>query len=275
MGALELTATWPVPAVSAAVLRSGDVVETIGDVDRVQRLASLTKPIAAWAIMIGVEEGTVMLDDAVGQPGCTLRHLLAHAGGYPFEGDAAIVAPETSRIYSNRGFDLAAAHLADAAAMPFDEYLGAAVLGPLSMTSSVLNGSAAHGIRSNLHDSCRFVTEVMRPSLLHGSTATDVRNVHYPTLAGMVPGVGRFDRCPWGLGFEVRGDKSPHWTGRANSAATFGHFGGAGTMMWADPHAGLGVVGLTDTSFDQWSIEALRLWPAFSDAALAEHRGAA
>ena len=66
------------------------------------------------------------------------------------------------------------------------------------------------------------------------------------------------------------GDKSPHWTGRTNAPATFGHFGGAGTMMWVDPAAGCALVALTDRPFDDWSIEALQLWPALSDAVVAE-----
>jgi hypothetical protein len=44
--------------------------------------------------------------------------------------------------------------------------------------------------------------------------------------------------------------------------------------MWVDPLADVGVVALTDRRFDEWSDEALRLWPAFSDAALAEARSA-
>ena len=72
---------------------------------------------------------------------------------------------------------------------------------------------------------------------------------------------------------EISGDKSPHWTGRANSPATYGHFGGAGTMMWVDPTARVGVVALTDRPFDEWAPEALRRWPELSDAVLAEHAG--
>ena len=59
-------------------------------------------------------------------------------------------------------------------------------------------------------------------------------------------------------------------TGTANSAPTVGHFGGAGTMMWADPHAGCALVALTDRTFDEWSTEALQRWPELSDAVLAE-----
>ena len=58
--------------------------------------------------------------------------------------------------------------------------------------------------------------------------------------------------------------------GRANSAATYGHFGGAGTMMWADPQAGCALVALTDRGFDDWSVDAMRRWPELSDAVLAE-----
>jgi CubicO group peptidase (beta-lactamase class C family) len=88
-----------------------------------------------------------------------------------------------------------------------------------------------------------------------------------------VPGVGRFDPCPWGLGFEIRGDKNPHWTGLTNSTATYGHYGGGGTMMWADPAAGVALVALTDRDFDQWRDEALQVWPGLSDAVIAEAGG--
>jgi hypothetical protein len=41
-------------------------------------------------------------------------------------------------------------------------------------------------------------------------------------------------------------------------------------MMWADPEAGCALVALTDRGFDDWSVEAMRLWPELSDAVLAE-----
>lgn len=271
--ALDHTADWPVPAVSAAVMRGGDVIHTVGDLDRVQRLASISKPMAAWAILVAVEEGVVSLDQPVGQPGCTLRHLLAHAGGYPFDGAEPISRPEATRIYSNTGFSLAAQAVEAAADMAFTGYLHDAVFAPLDMSASVLRGSAAHGVRSNLADTCRFVSEVMRPTLLHSTTAADAKRTHYPTLGGIVPGVGRYAECPWGLGFEVRGDKQPHWTGRSNSPRTFGHFGGSGTMFWIDPDADVAVVALADRPFDEWADIALEVWPALSDAVLEEYAG--
>lgn len=268
MTALDLTAEWPVPHVSAAVLRGGAVVATCGEVDRVQRLASISKPMAAWAILIAVEEGVVTLDEPVGQPGCTLRHLLAHAGGYPFDGEDPISRPEATRIYSNTGFSMAAQAIERATRIPFADYLHEAVFAPLGMTATALRGSAAHGVRSSLADTSRFVSEVMRPTLIHSTTAADAERTHYPVLAGIVPGVGRYAECPWGLGFEVRGDKQPHWTGATNSPRTFGHFGGSGTMFWVDPDVDLALVALADRPFDEWASTALKAWPALSDAVI-------
>ena len=85
-------------------------------------------------------------------------------------------------------------------------------------------------------------------------------------LVGVVPGVGRFDPCDWGLGPELHDGKAPHWMGATNSAATFGHFGGSGTFVWIDPVVDLGLVVLTDREFGTWALDA---WPAFSDSVLA------
>jgi CubicO group peptidase (beta-lactamase class C family) len=97
--------------------------------------------------------------------------------------------------------------------------------------------------------------------------------VQFPELPGVLPEFGRFDPCPWGLGFEIRGAKAPHWTGRRNSPATFGHFGGAGTVLWVDPGVDVACVALTDRSFDEWADDARRLWPELADAVLAEVTG--
>ena len=274
MNALRLVDAWPVPHVGAAVVAAdGTVLGRAGDTARSFRLASLTKPLAAWAVLIATEEGVIGLDDPVGQPGCTLRQLLAHAGGYPFEGTEPVATPGQRRIYSNTGFELAAAAVEERAGMPFERYLAEAVLTPLGMGDTALRGSPAHGVHSTVDDLIAFLIELQRPTLLDAATAADAFRTQYPELAGIVPGVGRFDPCPWGLGFEIRGAKSPHWTGRTNAPATVGHFGGAGTMMWVDPVAGCGLVALTDRSFDDWSIEALKRWPELSDAVVAEVGG--
>jgi CubicO group peptidase (beta-lactamase class C family) len=277
MSALNLVTDWPVGQVAAAIVQPGHV-ERIGDTERTYRLASLSKPISTWAIMVGVEEGIVDLDVPLrhvhAADGSTLRHLLSHAAGFGFDGDEPIAPIGQRRMYSNTGIERAAAELAGAAEMPFDQYLSEAVLIPLGMTSTELRGSPAHAVHASLDDTVRFAAEMLRPQLLAGETHADVTRPQFPSLAGIVPDVGRFDPCPWGLGVEILGEKSPHWMGRANSPAAFGHFGGAGTMMWVDPGADVGVVALTNRPFDEWRDEALRLWPELSDAVLAEARGA-
>ena len=277
MPALHRVDTWPVDHSAAAVVTASGIT-LVGDADREFRLASLSKCMTAWATLVAWEEGIVELDGDLDDPlvpaGATLRHLLAHASGLPFEGDRAIAAVEARRIYSNTGVELAAAAVAAAAAMPFEQYLSEAVFAPLGMLRSQLRGSPAHAVWSTVGDVALFLAELLAPRLLAPESAAQATTVQYPDLAGIVPGVGSFDPCPWGLGMEIRGAKTPHWTGRANSAATFGHFGGAGTMMWADPAVQVGVAALTDRSFDEWAGDALRLWPELSDAVLDEFAGA-
>ena len=142
-------------------------------------------------------------------------------------------------------------------------------------------GERASGIRhiilgmqaavpANFSELARFVAEVRTPTLISADTAANATVPHFPDLNGIIPGIGRFAPCPWGLGFEVRGAKHPHWTGTTNSQRTFGHFGGAGTFLWVDPAVGVACLALTDRSFDEWPNEALNVWPTFSDAVVAE-----
>jgi CubicO group peptidase (beta-lactamase class C family) len=93
--------------------------------------------------------------------------------------------------------------------------------------------------------------------------------VAFPGLAGRLPGFDTQDPLDWGLGIEVRGSKSPHWTGQGNSPATFGHFGRSGSFLWFDPAAGVACAVLSGRNFGPWAKEA---WPALSDAVLAEFR---
>lgn len=270
MQALQQIEDWPVGSAAAAVVRPSGSIDTTGDQDQPFRIASVAKPITAWACLVAVEEGIVALDQPIGQAGCTLRHLLSHAGGYGFDGTEPIARPERTRIYSNTGIEMAANAVADASGISFAEYLDEGVLRPLGMASTSLRGSPAHGMWSTAADITRFVLEARTPTLISAGAANEAATIQFAELNGIVPGVGRYSPCPWGLGFEIRGHKQPHWTGTTNSPRTFGHFGGAGTFMWVDPAVGVACLALTDRPYDEWADEALRIWPTFSDAVLAE-----
>jgi CubicO group peptidase (beta-lactamase class C family) len=268
---LSLIDEWPASHAAAAVLRADGVLASRGPLDHPFRWASVTKLLTATAILVAAEEGIVELDEPAGPPGSTLRHLLAHASGLPFEsGGSPIAAPGVRRIYSNAGYDVVGDLLAERAEMSFAEYLGAAVLAPLGMSSTTLQGTPGAGLVGTLADLVLFGQELFAPRLVAGETFAEATTVQFPGLAGVIPGLGRYDPCDWGLGFELRDGKSPHWTGTLNSPGTFGHFGGAGTFLWLDPEAGVALVCLTDLEFGEWAKTA---WPALSDAVLAELAG--
>jgi CubicO group peptidase (beta-lactamase class C family) len=112
----------------------------------------------------------------------------------------------------------------------------------------------------------------MHPRLITAETGVLVRTIQFPPLGGVIPGLGSFSPNPWGIGAEIRGDKSPHWTGTTNSPSTFGHFGGSGTMMWIDPTIDTALIALTDRDFDEWAPDALVAWRSLSDAVVASVR---
>ncbi len=232
--------------------------------------ASVTKLLTAYAALIAAEEGVLSLDDPAGPEGATIRHLLAHASGLGPDGEV-LTAPGRMRIYSNEGFNVLAAALADRAEMPFEEYLREAVLRPLGLRAE-LRGDAGAGLVGTLADLLVFGRELLAPSLVAAETLAEATSVQFPGLRGVLPGFGRQDPNDWGLGFELKDAKSPHWTATRNSPSTFGHFGskrGSATFLWVDLEAGLACAALADVDFGDWAREA---WPQFGDAVLASAR---
>ena len=262
--AFALAKTWPVPHYGIAVI-SRDGVQTSGSTSIRLRLASVSKLLTAWAVHIAIEEGTTHLDTAIGQDGCTVAHLLAHAGGYPFEGTEPVARPEQRRIYSNTGYDMLAQHVAQESGISFEDYLSESLLMPLGMQSTHLDGSPAKDMYSTVADMVLFAQEMRSPSLIDRTTYTTLTSPTFAELSGMVPGVGKFDPCAWGLGPEIKSTKHPHWLGDRNASSTFGHFGGSGTFLWVDPLADIACVMLSDGEFSTWGMQ---YWPAFNDAVL-------
>jgi CubicO group peptidase (beta-lactamase class C family) len=262
--ALREIDSWGAGTAAAGVARAGGIGATHGPTDREVPWASVTKILTGIAVLVALEEGTVDLDEAAGPPGATLRHLLAHASGLPVDGPDPIAEPGRRRIYSNTGIELAAKLLEERAEMPFADYFLGAVVRPLGLAGR-LGGSPAHGYRGPLGDLLTLGRELLAPTLVAAETLAEATTVQFPGLTGVLPGLGRMEPNDWGLAFELRDAKSPHWTGLRNSERTFGHFGASGTFLWVDPDAGLACGVLTDRPFGDWAKDA---WPALSDAIL-------
>ncbi len=261
--------SWGADHAAAVVLRTGGRPVLRADPGHRFRWASVTKLVTALTVLVAVERGLIDLDEPAGPPDSTVRHLLAHASGLPFEGETTLAAPGTRRIYSNPGFDLLGAIVGERTGRSFEATLREWILAPLGMDGAKLIDRPSQGLVGSIGDLAALAAELQHPTVVGADAFRIATSVAFPGLVGVVPGLGRFDPCDWGLGPELHGGKAPHWMGARNSAATFGHFGGAGTFLWVDPEAGLAVGALSDREFGPW---ARVVWPAFSDALLAADR---
>jgi len=264
--ALRQVDGWAVGRVAVGVTRSAAVVAIRGAHDEPFPLASVTKLVTTLAALVASEEGIVDLDEPAGPPGATVRHLLAHASGLPLEGERPIARPGTRRIYSNTAFAVLGELVAERAEMSFTEYARAAVAEPLGLGLDT-SGHPGSGMRGSIADLLALGRELLAPRLVAPETLAEATTVQFPGLDGVVPGFGRQSPNDWGLGFELKDAKSPHWTGETSSSRTFGHFGRSGTFLWVDPEARLACACLVDRDFGDWARNA---WPRLSDAVLAE-----
>jgi CubicO group peptidase (beta-lactamase class C family) len=261
---------WEPDTVAVGVTDGATTLATHGPTEQVLPFASLTKPLAAYAVLIAARDGFLRLDEPAGpkaEEGATVRHLLAHASGLPpEEGGVMTTEPGTRRIYSNWAYEVLGELVEERVGEPFAEHLDHEVLHPLGMDRTRLDGSPAHAAEGTVSDLLAFARELVEPQLLDPDLHAEAITVAWPSLDGVVPGYGRQSPCPWGLGFEVKGDKDPHWTGATLDRATFGHFGRSGSFLWVDPRRGLAAAELADRDFDRWAIDA---WPAFNDRIVA------
>jgi CubicO group peptidase (beta-lactamase class C family) len=262
-------AAWPVGSATVAVIGRSGMLDVVDD-GKAHPWASVTKVLTAIAVLDATIEGVVSLDDPVGPPGSTLRHLLCHASGLSLDSDHVLARPGTRRIYSNRGIDLAAEYLETRTGRPFSTELHERVLDLLAMSGTELVGPPAHGARGPIEDLATLAGELLRPRLLMPDVVRLASTVSFPGLAGMVPGFGKQATNDWGLGCEIRDHKNPHWTAASNSPATFGHFGQQGSFLWVDPDAALACASTCDTAFGSW---AAKIWPVLSEEVLEHYRG--
>lgn len=257
---------WAPDTIAVAVTDATSTLATHGPTERVLPFASVTKPLAAYATLIAVQDGLLHLDEPVGEAEgtpFTVRHLLAHASGLGPEQDGPTSAPEQRRVYSNHGYEVLGDLVADRAGLAFSDHLDIEVLQPLGMRDTRLDGSPAFAAEGTVDDLLRFARELLAPELLDDDLHRTATSVAFPGLDGVLPGYGRQSPNDWGLGFEIKDGKEPHWTGDEVDGSTFGHFGRSGSYLWVDPTLGLASASLADEEFGRWAIEG---WPGLCDA---------
>ena len=262
-------ASWQVPDAALAVVDSGGVVASAGPTDEPRRWASVTKIVTALAVLDAADRGELSLDEPAGPTGSTVRHLLAHASGWAFDEERVIAPPGTRRIYSNVGIDAVAEFTRNrVGACDVATLLTERVLMPLGMDRTRIDGPAAHGAVGPIADLALLAHELLTPRILSARIVEAAVTASYPALAGVLPGFGKQTPNDWGLGVELRGHKSPHWTPDSLSPSAFGHFGQSGSFLWVDRTRDLAVVSAAATDFGPW---AAHDWPRTSAHILAHH----
>ncbi|MEM8532859.1 MAG: serine hydrolase domain-containing protein [Chloroflexota bacterium] len=177
--------------------------------------------------------------------------------------------PDTRVQYSNVGYGLLALVIERYTNQPFPDALTTLVLEPLSIegylgveppyTPATIAGvRSSHtgtilepfnsafwrglalpwaGMLTNVDGALALVRAFqgfphgfLSPQLVALATSNQAGNLGgglYPPLM--------WEHCPWGLGPELHGDKTPHWVPPEAGAASFGHSGASGCLAWADP----------------------------------------
>ena len=253
---------------AAVVTGGGEILAAQGDCEAIYPWASVTKTLTVWSALIAVQRGMLDLDSPAAPflPGATIAHLMSHSSGVAQESNDAVARPGTRRIYSNRGTEILGERLEEATGMAVGEWIEITVLEPLGMSSVEVPGSPARSGVGTVMDMSILAREYARPTLLRPEIARLACTPHLPDLPGILPGYGPQRPNPFGLGMEIRGEKTPHWSGKNNSPATFGHFGRFGSLLWVDPQADRQLAFLGAQHFGP---EHVAIWPDLCDEALA------
>ncbi len=268
---ISLQADYPVPFphAIAAVDASGEVIWSQGELERIFPLASVTKLLTAFGTMKVIEGGVIDLGDPVGRRSesdvpYTVANLLSHSSGLDAEGNGTNFrdAPERRRIYSNQGFEVLAKFVQDSVRLPLSDWMEGLVFEPLGLSSTSIPRLPSRGGIGNAMDLTLLVEEFLNPHVLKQQSVDVMTSPAFPGLSGILPGYGRQKDNLWGLGVEIKGNKTPHWTPTVSSAQTYGHFGVSGSHLWVDPTRQIGAVFLGAEPFGEWHKEN---WPILGD----------
>ena len=198
--------------------------------------------------------------------------------------------PGTRRVYSNEGYAVLGELLTTATGIPHAAYVHQAVFAPLGMdaflglpedqegrTLTVLEpgmwrpglqlfnskewrvrGTAAGGAFATAEAYARAIQVLLSDGapLIAPETSAEMARPQFPGIPGGIESFQIWEHCDWGLGCDIRDAKEPHWLPSACSPATLSHFGAAGTLMWADPVARVGLVCLANRgTYSGWMMQ--------------------
>ncbi len=124
------------------------------------------------------------------------------------------------------------------------------------------------GMVTNVAGALAIVRTFRDPQFLSAATAAAATADQTGGLSGGFVEPLFWKPCPWGLGPDLRGAKSPHWVPAEAGADSFGHSGASGCLAWYAPAADLAwAIFGARTADNGW---LLRRSPALSTAILAQ-----
>ncbi|HMS25196.1 MAG TPA: serine hydrolase domain-containing protein [Acidimicrobiia bacterium] len=247
-----------------AVIEPGGNHHYVGSASGRYAFASVTKLLTTHVIADAVSSGFIFFEDDIDDPyfdkgGVTLADLMSHASGVRPE-LLECVEPRQKRIYTNEAFHLAGDFLIRSLG---DEFRGTTIaqlfkegLGAHLSSTIEIAGSCASSASGTLDDLVKFLGEMRSPTFLDGQMHELLTTPYCEDLAGILPGWGHYVRNLFGIGYEIKGEKSPHWSGPRSSSSTFGHFGQSGAFVFHDPVHLISVACVTNESFGPWAKEA-------------------
>ncbi len=277
--------------------------QPLGD-DSIFAVASITKLATALTVLRLVDQGRLKLDEplasivpeaAAAQTGVTVRRLLCHSSGLPFDLDNSsgpvptgdrwsdlakrclrvpLVTPPATRVqYSNVGYGLLAVIVERTLEVTFQSAMADLVLRPLGMEAYLgrepdrptvivadVRGSRAQtehepfntrfwfelglpwsGLMATPDATLRLIAafDEKRSSLIRPETALEATRNQTDDLPGGFAPPLIWQTAWWGLGPDLRDQKSPHWTPANASPRTYGHSGASGAMVYHDPSRGV------------------------------------
>jgi len=209
-------------------------------------------------------------DAPAAERGACVRQLLCHTSGLPTGwtrdlnplADSPLKVPPVSGpgpfVYSNLGYDLLGLVISDATRETFAEAIGRLVLAPLRVQAEI--GRVPEGRRvAKLHGRDEYLNWKTLPEPIwpSGGLVTTVEGVlrlikgfggggfldpevRAKALSDQTGDIEKPERPidpapPWGLGVELKGQKSRTWTASAATSSSYGHYGGSGCLAWHEP----------------------------------------